>query len=235
MYPVVECDVRFRVPFGAVICGPTMSGKSEFVFNLIRNKDLMMDKPPSRVVYCYGEWQPAFDKLQADFQVEFCPGLAEILDRPDFFDPSNPTLLIIDDLAQGVADDSRCTKLFTQGIHHKNVSVLLIIQNLYKQGKSMRDIHLNAQYLILYKNCRDIQQIGTLARQTGLSHIPEAYAKVTTVPYNPLLIDMKVDTPDYLRVRSDIQPGQVMKVYVERNKTPMPKPCLKPTSTASTI
>ena len=113
MYPAVECDVRFRVPFGAVICGPTMSGKSEFVFNLIRNKELMIDKPPPRVVYCYGEWQPAFDKLQADCQVEFYPGLADILDQHDFFDSNSATLLIIDDLAQGVVDDKRCTKLFT--------------------------------------------------------------------------------------------------------------------------
>ena len=55
MYPNLECDKRFR--------WPTMSGKSEFVFTMIRNKELMIDKPPQRIVYCYGEWQPKFDEL----------------------------------------------------------------------------------------------------------------------------------------------------------------------------
>ena len=218
MYPHLEIDKRFRVPFGAVICGPTMSGKSEFVFDLIRNKNDFMDKPPDRIVYCYGEWQTKFEVLQKKFNVEFLSGLGEVLDNPEFFDPAVPTLLVIDDLAQTVADDVRCTKLFTQGIHHKNVSILLIMQNLYKQGKSMRDVHLNAQYLILYKNCRDVNQIKTLARQTGLKHLPEAYDKVTQEAYVPLVLDMKTDTPDYLRVRSHIQPNQTMRVYVQRNK-----------------
>ena len=55
MYPNLECDKRFRWPFRAIIYWPTMSGKSEFVFTMIRDKELMIDKPPQRIVYCYGE------------------------------------------------------------------------------------------------------------------------------------------------------------------------------------
>ena len=200
-----------------------MSGKSEFVFDLIKNKDLMIDKPPTRIVYCYGAWQKKFASVQEECGVEFIKGLAEVLDNDEFFNPAVPTLLIIDDLAQTVADDTRCSKLFTQGIHHLNVSVILIMQNLYKQGKSMRDVHLNAQYLLLFKNCRDVNQVKVLERQIGLPQLSEAYAKVTQIPYTPLLIDMKPDTPDYLRVRSNIQVGQTMHLYVARNRTKVPR------------
>jgi hypothetical protein len=35
--------------------------------------------------------------------------------------------------------------LFTKGIHHRNLSVILKTQNLFHQGKHCRDISLNAK------------------------------------------------------------------------------------------
>jgi len=48
-------------PFTALVAGPTGSGKSTFVFKLIENVDFAISPPPSRIVYCYCEYQPAFD------------------------------------------------------------------------------------------------------------------------------------------------------------------------------
>jgi len=42
-------------PFTAVVVGPTCCGKTQFVFKLIDNVDCMIDPPPDRIVYCYGE------------------------------------------------------------------------------------------------------------------------------------------------------------------------------------
>jgi hypothetical protein len=171
----------FHLPAGFVICGPTMSGKSTFVFELLNNPEKVFNKVPQRIVYCYGEWQSAFEKLKS--KVQFVHGLEPVMQDDDFFTSQTPTLLVIDDLAVSVSNDARCTKLFTQGIHHRNLSVVLILQNLYKQGKSMRDIALNAQYLVLFKNVRDTGQIGVLARQMGLPHLVEAYQKATSESY----------------------------------------------------
>ena len=66
----------------------------------------------------------------------------------------------------------------------------------------MRDIQLKAQYFVLFKNPRDVEQMNSLQRQTGLKLLSEAYEKVTVKAYNPLLIDMKPDTPRYSRIRS---------------------------------
>ena len=72
-------------------------------------------------------------------------------------------LLIIDDLMSET--DSRVTKLFTKGSHHKNASVIYISQNLFHKGKENRYISLNSHYLILFKNPRDALQITHLGRQ----------------------------------------------------------------------
>jgi len=50
----------FRHPFTAIVAGPTSCGKTVFVFRLIDNVSRMIDPSPSKIVYCYGEYQHVF-------------------------------------------------------------------------------------------------------------------------------------------------------------------------------
>ena len=59
-----------------------------------------------------------------------------------------PPLIILDDLLNEVYSKDVCD-LFTKGSHHRNISVLLLTQNLFHQGINCRDISLNAKYLVL--------------------------------------------------------------------------------------
>ena len=61
--------------------------------------------------------------------------------------------------------DNRIMYLFTKGSHHRNLSVIYIVQNLFHQGKGNRSIILNSHYLALFKNPRDKLRILTLAKQ----------------------------------------------------------------------
>ena len=219
MFLELDSYPRLCAPFGMVVCGPTMSGKSEFVFKLIREKEQLIDKPIDRVVYLYGEWQAGFEGLK---DVEFHKGIDSVVSDATFFDSSQLTVLILDDLGQELSGHPKAAQLFTQGIHHKNICVIFIIQNLYKQGKAMRDIHLNCQYLVLFRNCRDVNQIKVLGRQMGMSHLSEVYEKVTSEAYQPLVIDMRPNTPNYLRLRSHIFPSDLTRIYV-KDSLPCPK------------
>ena len=161
----ITIDVNFQAPCGVCVAGPTMSGKSTFINVLIWTADRFFTPPPERIIYAYGVWQENINRLPKT--VELVQGLGEILDDDNYFDSSVNNLLIIDDLMEEISNDARAAALFTRGIHHKNVSVIFLIQNLFKQGKAMRDIALNSQYLILFKNKRDTQQIKYLAKQLG--------------------------------------------------------------------
>jgi len=55
--------------------------------------------------------------------------------------------------------------LFTRGSHHRNISVILITQNLFHQGRNFKDISLNAKYFVLFKNVRDKRQFSNLGNQ----------------------------------------------------------------------
>jgi hypothetical protein len=144
----------FRSPFTAVVSGPTQCGKSALVLRITDNADSMIVPPPQRILYCYGEYQASFDAFRE--RVEFVEGLPS----PERFDGRLHTPLVLDDL-MAEADES-VANIFTKISHHRNVSVFFLTQNLFHKNKHMRTMSLNAHYLILFKNPRDVSQFATL-------------------------------------------------------------------------
>ena len=210
----VEYDFRFRSPFGALCMRPTGSGKTQYVLKMLQNKNQVFDRPPTRIVFAYAEWQKAYDEMLAvEPKIEFVKNLSDILENDNFFSKAENNLLILDDLASAVAESRKASDLFTRGIHHRNVDCLHICQNIFQQGKSMRNLHLNSSYMILFKNVRDVAQMKLLAKQTGQAYSSAAYEKVTASPYEPVIIDLKPNCPEELRVRNHILPGQKVRVY----------------------
>ncbi|GIX84987.1 uncharacterized protein CDAR_374201 [Caerostris darwini] len=136
--------------------------------------------------------------------VEFHEGLPS-----DIHTLSN-ALIVIDDLMSELSSEfsfmselsnTKLTKLFTKGGHHRNLSIIFIVQNIFHNGKEMRDISLNAHYLFLFKNPRDRSQIMHLGRQLYPSQTKffrEVYEDATSKPFSYLLIDLKPYTDDSL-------------------------------------
>ena len=85
---------------------------------------------------------------------------------------------------------------------HHNLSVILILQNVYCIRKVMRNVHLNTEYVVVFFNPRDNSQFGQLARQLEPKH-SKALVGATLGPYSHLLLDLKPHTPDALRYRSN--------------------------------
>ena len=112
--------------------------------------------------------------------------------------------------------DETIGKLFTKGSHHKNISVMLLTQNIFHQSKHSRTINLNTHYMVIFKNVRDASQITNLGKQMypgSVNYLRASYEDATSKPYGYLLIDLKPDTPDSLRLRTDIFPGEIHYVY----------------------
>ena len=90
----------------------------------------------------------------------------ENLEQDSYFEVNKRNLIVFDDQMIDASKDKRIVNLFTRGSHHRNLSVIYIVQNLFHQGKGSRSISLNSHYLVLFKNPRDELQILTLATQT---------------------------------------------------------------------
>ncbi|KAJ8024649.1 hypothetical protein HOLleu_34609 [Holothuria leucospilota] len=143
-------DPRFQHPFTCVIAIPTRSGKTVFLNKLLTHARVMIHEPPEAIVWFYGEYQPLYDQMFETLGeiIRFVEGVPQSFD--DFIDKSKRNLIILDDLMSETANDKTISNLFTKGSHHKNVSVILVSQNLFHRGRENRTISLNTVIISFY-------------------------------------------------------------------------------------
>ncbi|CAH3183243.1 unnamed protein product [Porites lobata] len=67
--------------------------------------------------------------------IEFVKGIPTALEQDSYFDVNKRNLIVFDDQVIDASKDKRIVNLFTRGSHHRNLSVIYIVQNLFHQGK----------------------------------------------------------------------------------------------------
>lgn len=196
-----------RHPFTAMIAGQTGSGKTQLTFSIIRNykETTTIKDSPLKVVYCYRIWQPIFDKRIPNVEITYFDRLIEESELTEM----KPHFIIIDDLMSELSSNPKLTVLFTNISHHKNVSVIFIVQNVFHQGSEMREVSLNSNYIFIMKAVRDKSQISKIGSQFypgKTKQFVQAYEDATEMPYSYLLMDSTQSCPNALRMRTNIVP-----------------------------
>ena len=100
--------------------------------------------------------------------------------------------------------DKRISQLFTRG-RNDNLSIIYLTQNLFH--KTQREISLNSDYMVIFKNPRDKTQFTNLAKQfmpRKYKFLLWVFEDATKLPRSYLLLDMRSETDDKLRVRAKI-------------------------------
>jgi energy-coupling factor transporter ATP-binding protein EcfA2 len=201
-------DFSLKEDSSMLVCGPTMSGKSTFVHALLNDKRIF-DKPPERVYWFHGQMTDELKNKTGYFLKE---GL------PDSFEDIPPnSVIVLDDLMHEAKDHPGVTKLFTKLVHHKNLFVINITQNFFLNSKETRTRRLNTQYIVLFKNPSDATQVQVVGRQmypNAPNYLAEVNRKATKRPHGYIFIDLRQETPDEVRIRSNILPSESpMRVY----------------------
>lgn len=194
-------ETSLSAPFGLLIVGPSGSGKTTFLKQLLTQN--VINPPPQRRVLVYSEFQDIYN----DMDVELTKTIPEITD----FDPNVNNILILDDLLDRLQEVEH---IFTKFSHHRNISVVLLVQNAFAKG--MRTISLNTHYFVFMKSARDISQLTHLARQITpgkVNRVLEAYRDATQ-NRGYLFIDLKPETNELMRFRTDIFNKEIQRVYL---------------------
>ena len=182
-------DPRWKRPFPALIAGPTCCGKSQFVKRFLESGEKVIDGAPESIIWCYGIYLRTYDEMQRSIpDIMFVEGVPSDLET--LINPSIRNLVVIDDLMRELGNDQRITNLFTKGSHHRNLSVIFLLQNIFHRGKELRDVSLNCHYLVLFKSPRDSSQVTHLAKQMFPGHtkyLQELFQDATKRPYGYLL------------------------------------------------
>ena len=207
--------MAFQNPFSMMVTGPSQSGKTEWTSKLLLSP--LIQPPPECILWCFGQWQPLYEELQKRIPyIEFVHGIPDHLHNPQIINAGTRNLIILDDLMTELKCDQRIADLFTKGSHHRNISIVYLTQNVFPQGKACRDIALNTQYLVLFNNPIDRQQVATLARRiypsTSVTFM-KRFAEATSRPYGYLAVDLKSSTSEQDRLRTNIFESQDQQVF----------------------
>ena len=133
--------LKLTSPASFLVCGPSCSGKTYWVFRFIKNRNEIFTEKIERVLYFNDTYQKKFNDYLNDN--EFIQGIPtlEILKLAD------RSLLVLDDLMHYPQD--LITKIFTLYAHHFNFSVIFTAQNLF--NKNIRKISLNSHFVVYLK------------------------------------------------------------------------------------
>lgn len=189
------------------VTGPSQSGKTHFVLQLLRQRDELFQRPLQSVLWCFGIHD---SDLQRELQAT---GYKAHHGLPTESDIAPNSICVLDDLLTESETSKDVTNMCTRVAHHKSCFIILITQNLFPAGKESRTRSLNTHYYVIFKNPRDRLQFETFARQVNPHQrrsLIKAYDDATREPHGYLLIDFTQDCPDHMRYRTHIFEPPVM-------------------------
>lgn len=201
----------FREPARVIVSGFSNSGKSELVRKLI----IKYQHKFTNIIMCGVEEHPLQSHPQVGPKLSLHAGIVDPLTDIDESHPYS-ILYVLDDVFTEAVQNSHVMDVFTKG-RHKSISTFFITQNVFHGGKHARNISINASHFLLLRT-RDINQVEILGRQIFGKALAQKFSAVYREavlkrPFSHLLIDLALNTPSELQLRSNITgepPGEVV-------------------------
>ena len=181
-------DLRLKENFKLFVSGPSRSGKTVFVKELIKNLDIFAKAPPKIITLIYKVDQPIYHEMGVDFLVQDGPNLKQQLLQ---IAQGCSMLCIFDDLINSTSL-SELGDLFVVDGRHLNLSLVFISQRIFVNSEEFRQISQNCDYFCLFRNPRNAQEIRTLATQMtpGKLELVKYFGEATQDPFSYLWINL---------------------------------------------
>lgn len=169
---------------------------------LIENNANAIFPAPERIIYC-AKFKTSVPATISHL-VEFNEGLptTEHLENPN----NERLLIVIDDLQDEAFASPEIVTAF-QSSRHRNVSLIVLTQNLFPRSKRSRDISLNCDIIVIFYSARDQSSVWPLSRQLcgeRGSAMADIFFKYINAPYKYLFIDLTPSNDPLLRYRTNI-------------------------------
>ena len=129
----------------------------------------MIDKPIHKIYFYYKVWQKLYDKLRDKLGnlIQFKNELD--LDEPETSPENMTTIVVFDDLHLAFKQNSQLANqilnYFTIFSNHKGLLTFFLTQNVFINSDIYRTLSQNSNYIVLFRNFRNIGQVNMLANQ----------------------------------------------------------------------
>lgn len=202
--------------------GPSGSGKSWWIVNLIKHRESLFDTKFNRILYC----APA-KKSQIHFQIyesikKYFPETELIFGLPkpsDLIGDLLPKLVIMDDLMQQIFSSPFMEEVFIQHSHHSSCSLIFTTQNFFNTGKT-KTIMRQCNYKVIFNSPSDqliLRHIGCQLKPETPNFLINIFSTLDRLfpqdDYKYILIDGEPKSKmKHLRVRTHIFPNNENKI-----------------------
>lgn len=216
--------VQIVTPTTIGIYGPTQSGKTHFVIDLLKESKSLFTKPAEEIYYCYSAYQDAYNGLKeaehtGGFKTIFHEGMPDMGQCKEWSFMKKHIVIVFDDLMTDMTKDNDIVKFATVDCHHSNITMLVLLHNIFPPG--LRTMSLNLHYIILFRNKRDVLQVDTLGRRVmkdRVKYFAAVYRQAVSKPYGYLLIDMHPRTDEAYQLRTRILPSEAPTIIFSPRK-----------------
>ena len=217
-------DITLEESFALILVGPSRSGKTTWVKNMLTYGDQLMRAKPEKVFLFYKMMQNMYQEMKDSNLVhklvdvsQQMPTLDEIKEMVEPFKNNGGSMIIFDDCMSDINSDFE--QLFCNLSHHMDCSIVFLTQNLFYQNNTFRTMSRNTSYMVLMKSERDKLQISMLGKQYSPHNhkfIEQAYYEATKQPYSYLFLNYCANVPNSVRVLSHIFPHEFpVRTYLE--------------------
>lgn len=202
-------DARFASNFGMILSGPPMAGKTHFVLNLLKHSNRLLSCEFDYIYWFYGERNKDVIFLEKEYEnkIKTIKGLPQDIENYIEFEGQRRGLHIYDDLMGEISTSTMISDLTSKKCQHNCVSWILIMQNMFHNGKQRISILRNAHYLVLFNNPLDksvVQYMANRVMPQNQKVFKAIFAKAANHANGYLFIDGCQKTPEIARFRTNI-------------------------------
>lgn len=213
---------KIKLPKSFMFVGGSQSGKTYLTKEMLLQMDSVFDPKPEEIIFCYTAWQPCYDELQLVLKdtIKFRQDIPSKEELQGIYN-KNPAhrILVLDDKMSLLKDSAQgrdIGEIVCVLAHHCCLSTFILTQNLF-HSQLQRELSLNCQHLVIFRNSRSHQQIRILGSQImpgQLEYFMQSYDKATSPKWGYMWIDLSPDTDPKYRLTTHILPNELMSVYL---------------------
>lgn len=226
-------NAAFQHPFTCVVSGPTKTGKTTFVKDLLTApRELGLISTSFSHISIYIGTRLSDNPIFAEMSKMFSPDMFRIVEVGDLyggdkkqfdekfaqqFEEEMKTLgsngcVVFDDMMMELDGANLLSSLFSKHSSHLGLSVFYLTQNVLHESKRRsehRTVYINSQYLVLFKTALDSQIFSTLAKRLSAgtkkkySSLMRMFQSVTE-KYRYIIVSGNIDRDPSVVFTSDI-------------------------------
>ncbi|EFP01920.1 hypothetical protein CRE_13137 [Caenorhabditis remanei] len=199
-----------------LIVGPSGQGKSTLARQIVEKRNTIFDVDSKICFWYYDTFESVPDSMKNRPDIMLREGLPNLEELKKY--KNDQVLVVIDDLMTKIDQNSGMERLVSVLAHHYDMTVIFLLHTIF-YSKVIRNLRLQASYIILFKNNADKSSVRCLGSQLmpgACNTFLAIYNDATSQPYTYLLIDLHKNCPDEIRYRDNILPGRITHVFIPK-------------------